>query len=105
MDWNAYKKERQQERAENRQEAAGGFEEAAQLASRHNLVLTQCSEHHYQLRAFEDGRVCWLYNLYPGNQRIWSDRKYRGPYLELPPCDWTLMDIVRAVAREQERMD
>jgi len=102
MDWAQYEKERRAERTENRQQALHDYREAAQLANRNNLVLRQCSEVHYQLRAFRDGKVAWLYNLYPGNRRIWQDPRFKGPFLRLPAA-WTLTDVVRAVAREQQR--
>lgn len=94
-----------QEKAERCNQAAAEFRQAAKLANEHNLVLTQCSTVHYQLRAFQDGRVAWLYNLYPGKRRIWSDRKYRGSFLRVPKF-WTLTDVIQAVAdRQRERSD
>lgn len=102
MDWTQYEKKRRAERTENRQQALHDYREAAQLANQHNLVLRQCSEVHYQLRTFRDGKVVWLYNLYPGNRRVWSDPRFKGPFLKLPD-GWTLADVVRAVVRAQER--
>lgn len=91
------RKEYRQEKREAADQAARDFSAAARLASEHGLVLTRCTQDHYHLRAFEDGCVCWLYNLYPGKCRIWPDPHHRGPFLRVP-APWTLVDVVRAVA-------
>jgi hypothetical protein len=97
------KREYQTVRAERRQLATDEFPEAAKLANRHGLVLTRCTEAHYQLRVFDDGKIAWLYNIYPGKRRIWSDRTHRGPFLKVPMF-WTLTDLIMAVAdRVKER--
>lgn len=98
------KKEIQEERHVRRRQAADDFSDAARLANEHGLVLTQCTEAHYQIRAFEDGHVCWLYNVYPGKRRIWPDRKYRGPFIHLP-MNWGLVDVVEAVAKRHEERE
>ena len=102
MDWTEYNEQRKAERADNRDKALRDYQVAVQFAKEHNLALRQCSEAHYQLAAFQGAKARWVFNIYPGNRRIWSDPKYKGPYLKLPGA-WTLTDVIRAVVQEQER--
>jgi hypothetical protein len=92
--WRAFKAvheaSRKRRSRRNRSDAREGWREAARIAEQHGLKLIRHSDVHYKLRG--DG---WEVELYPGNQRIWSNPQKRGPYLAVRR-PWTLMDAVRA---------
>jgi len=90
MDWDSYRKERQQDRQDNREAAEKDFKKASILAAQSGMALSRCSSVHYQLRANS-----YLWNIYPGNRRIYSDKKHKNPFLKLP-VDWGLIDVVKA---------
>ena len=59
------------------------------------LSITKRTNAHYQIAY---GRGGWLWNVYPGNRRIYVDAPHREagtPRLDLP-ANWTLADAVRA---------
>lgn len=94
--WKAQRRVTRKERATRRGFAAIDFEEARLAANKCGMVLTKCSESHYQLRGGVRGD--WLINLHPGNGRVWHDRnRPKPPRLELS-SDWGLMDAVKAAA-------
>lgn len=71
------------------------FEEARKLAYEHGMILIQHTDVHYTLSANN-----WRLNLYPGNQRLYHDKKHKKPpFLEVPE-NWTLKDIVDACIKE-----
>jgi len=78
--------------------AGGGFGEAKKLAKSVGLVLVKHSPVHYALR--QKGKGGWILNIYPGNRRLYHDRKRpKPPYLDLPE-KWTLRDVVAAAASQ-----
>jgi hypothetical protein len=93
------KQERQQEGEKNRRRAGHQFKEASTYAAQYGFQLIRHSETHYKvktrMRCFE---------VYPGNQRIYQHPNKRGPYIKLP-LDWTLLDVVQAVAQELQGED
>ena len=95
-DFRAMKEHRQKRGRVNRAKSSSSYIQAARLASEHGMTLTKHSESHYALAA---GPA--LYNIYPGNQRIYVDDAHRqySRYLlrHLKKPYWTLVDVVRAV--------
>lgn len=85
-----------EKRAQRTDAAAEQFKEAMALAIGHDLVLTQCTNIHYQL---SDRHGDWLLNIYPSNRRLYHDKQRRCPYLRVPD-DWTLLDVVKAAIAE-----
>jgi len=96
--WDEYKevmKERQLDRAANRLLAVGDYDAAFQLAKVSGLILKKHSEQHYSLTTVE--KKGWLQNIYPGNRRLYHDKKRpKPPYVRLP-AEWTLLDVVKAI--------
>jgi hypothetical protein len=76
------------------QRAADDFPEVEAMAAENNIVITQCSAIHYQLR---DVASQWLINLYVTTGKIVIDpNRPVVPSFELPD-DWTLaMAVGRA---------
>lgn len=95
--YRALKAVRQQRAERNREQAADTFKDAAELAEMLGLQLHKCSDVHYQ---FSDEEQGWLINLYPGNGRLYADRKRRAkaPFLRVPE-NWTLLDVVEVAAK------
>ena len=87
------KRDRQRRGDQNRTRASADAITAATLAEDSGMTLTAHTAAHYQLRR---GDAMW--NLYPGNQRIYVDAAHRKktPFLRLPRSPWTLLDVVRA---------
>ena len=86
-----FRKERGREKT---QAALREFDEAKRLAFSRGLSLKKCNESHYQLRCQNK----WLINLFPGNGRIYADKKVgKAPFLEFEE-DWTLLSAVKAAA-------
>ena len=78
----------------NRAAATEDFATANDLAVRHGLRLSRLSDTHYQLT---DGS--WLINVYPGNCRLFADKKKaRAPFLDVPK-PWVLDEVVNAAVR------
>ncbi len=74
------------------EDAKRGFNEAATLAAQHGMTLTRHDGgKQYNLRTPE-----WLIQLYPGNQRIYSPKKKRGPMLDFVGRHWNLTAVVWA---------
>lgn len=87
----ALKNQRIEEGRERRSLNVNDFSNAKELAEKANLKLIQKSDVHYQLK-FNDE---WIVNIYPGNQRLYSDRnKNKPPYIEIEE-NWTLTDVVQ----------
>lgn len=84
--------ERQAERSDRRLQASEDYLTVAMLADQTGMILSRCSESHYQLRY---GRLLW--NLYPGNCRMWSQGT---PYVQGIDRGWSLRDVVVAVAKQ-----
>ena len=101
--WDVFKvlkQERQAQGYKRRRQAWEDFKPAAQAASQFGMILVQHTETHYSLR-HQKG---WILNIYPGNRRLYRDPNThtRSPYLKLPE-DWTLIDVVEACARIEEK--
>lgn len=92
-----YRKQSRRRREINRQNAEAGFEEAVDMSAKIDMDLTQCTEAHYQLTVYlsHSPLEFWLYNLYPGNQRIYADPNHRGPFLQLAGV-WSFEKIIKA---------
>lgn len=81
---------------ERRKRAGDVFLQARSLASRAGLVLARHSDVHYSLR-HPDG---WIFNIYPGNRRLYYDKnRKKGPFIKLPD-NWTLMDVVKEAVKQ-----
>lgn len=88
------KAERQLEKSDRRVSARQQFISAKDLAAAHHLILHRCSDVHYQLMPTHRR---WLINVYPGNQRLYSDKSKPGPYLKSKlPIPWDLLDVVKS---------
>lgn len=104
-DWDQYKREAKAERIARRRAESGAFESARSIAEQRGMHLVQRSDVHYQLSpgielAMKQG--AWLLNIYPGNQRLYSDKaKSRSPFLTVP-SPWTLVDVVRAASGSRD---
>lgn len=96
--WEEYKERQQVEKAAYREAAAQVFDQARQLAHDVGLDLRKHTDSHYSLRGRQHGSS-WVLNLYPGNQRLYSDPKHRGPFLKVPK-PWTFSDVIRAAAQK-----
>lgn len=100
--------EARQERNTKRRSVAGAsFQDAAELATKHDMILLRRSNVHYSLYgpATRNGgngkpryKDRWLLDLYPGNQRIFrpTNRKPAAPFIQVAP-NWHLIDVVKAV--------
>jgi hypothetical protein len=84
---------RQWDRQERRRTAADQFRECQTFAEKHGMTLKRCSESHYQL-----WHVRKLWNIYPGNCRLMGVLETGTPFIENLKYDWTLRDVVEAVA-------
>ncbi len=98
MDWEEYNKGVQKERQRRRDEATNEIDNIQRRLADFSIVLRQCTTAHYQL-IYGD----WIYNLYPGNQRIYSDPKHRGPFLNVPK-PWTLSEVADAVIAHAQKI-
>jgi hypothetical protein len=91
--YKALRQERISEGANRRAENAEYFERARALAAQAGMNLVQHTPVHYGLWCPKAG---WLLNIYPGNRRLYHDRKYKKPpFLKVRP-DWNLFDVVEA---------
>ncbi len=99
----AMRAERQAWGQANRERAIEDFETARAMAQKHGLALVQYGDAHYALIHYVNGKAMWRHHIYPGNQRICMDRQMpaRAPFLKVP-CDWTLVDVVRAAIQEMK---
>lgn len=105
--WAAMKAEKQERGRVNRELAERDFARAVALARRSGLLLVRKSDTHYQLEPAPKGQG-WLLNLYPGNQRIYSDKnRPKAPYLGWAEKglnrDWALEDLVLLVHERLSR--
>lgn len=104
MDYEALRALNEHNHASRREEREGAYTQAASQfgqaqrdAARAGLVLIRRSQAHYQLRAPEG----WLINIYPGNGRLYPDKKRpKPPFLRVPPI-WTLADVVAAAVKQR----
>lgn len=79
---------------QRRLQAEDDLPEAISIAEQHGFVVKQCSESHYQVRS-----EYWLVNLYPGNQRWFSDRNQKRILVVSGlPEPWRLIDVVKTIA-------
>ena len=87
-------------RQRNRTAASRSFQMAKQLATATGLSLVRLAEPQYQLR-YND----WLWNLYPGNQRIYVDDAHRKttPFLNIKARPWGLIDVVKAAISAKDQ--
>lgn len=93
------KAERQLEKSVRRDSASQQFIAARDLAAAYHLILHRCSDVHYHLMPTHRR---WLINVYPGNQRLYSDKsKPGGPYLKVPR-PWDLLDVVKSAVAALE---
>lgn len=96
MDWDQFTKTRNQKKKMLLQLSLNTFDEAVKLAEANSCSLQQKpAVYHFQLTCYPDRRWVRIYNLYPSTQRIYSDPKHRGPFLEVKR-PWTLLDVVKA---------
>lgn len=86
--------EKIQQGEERRQKATADYDQAVLVAKGFDMKLVRHSEIHYTLRPANNG---WLLNIYPGNKRLYYDRKYgKPPFIPLP-LNWSLVDVVKKV--------
>jgi len=99
MDWDVYKElaaEERQERHIRRQDAEREFAVAKLRAIRHGMMLRRNSEAHYTLAVGDAGRWLWLWDVYPGRQRIKRSRNHpRTPMINVA-SPWGLRAVVEA---------
>jgi len=96
MNWDEYREAQRKAKQENYQRSQEVFEKAQELAEANGLELLKHSHWHFALIYRINGHTKWLYNIYPSNQRIWNDPKYRAPFLQLEK-PWTLLGVVEQV--------
>lgn len=100
MDWKNYNKTNQERRAASRDEAGREFDDAKRLAISYGFELKKKSEGHYQLIYHPQVTLqFFIYNIYPGNHRIYADPNHTGPFLELNG-EWGLIDVVMSAAEK-----
>jgi len=106
MDWEIYKElaaDERKERAERRHDAELEFAQAKLLALRRGFMLRRNTDAHYTLAAGQAGHWLWLWDLYPGKQRITRGRNQpHTPRLHVP-WPWTLLQVVQAASALQDR--
>lgn len=74
------------------EDAKRDYKEAAILAAQHGMTLTR----HNGGVQYNLSTSAWVIQLYPGNQRIYTPKKKRGPYLDLAGKCWNLVAAVKA---------
>ena len=95
-DRDKYNAEQRRKKDENYDKAIKSFESAKKLAVSIGFSLIQHSPWHFSLTYVKDGERQWRLNLYPRNQRIWSDPACgKTPFLEVPK-PWDFFDVVTA---------
>jgi hypothetical protein len=103
MDWEIYKQladDERQERAVRRHDAELQFAQAKLLALHHGFMLRRNTEAHYTLAAGNPGNWLWLWDLYPGRQRIQRGRCHpHTPRLDVKPWPWSLLDLVQVAIK------
>lgn len=87
------------EKKDNMARSINKLKEAKKLANDNNFVLKQHSQIHYSLNFIQGGKVKWRLNIYPSNQRLYSDPNHRGPFIKVNR-PWTLVDVVRAATEK-----
>lgn len=94
--YNSMRTERKKAAKQNRQSASDSLLDDMSFAANMGMSLTRLSDVHYELRVFlhPDQRRFWLYNLYPGNRRIYIDKKNAGAFLRVDK--WSFMAIIEA---------
>lgn len=99
--YKALREEEWREKESNRKQAGNDFERARDKARASGFDLVRHTEQHYQIRKG------WILDLYPGNQRIYSNPKAhpRAPRIKTPVgrC-WGLMDIVTDIIESERRL-
>lgn len=92
----------QKERAERRELADAQFKKAKRVAASVGMSLTRGDETHYQLRC-PVGDAHWLVNIYPGNCRVYANKKRRPrpPFVQVS-YPWSLLEVVEAFALERK---
>jgi hypothetical protein len=96
----ALRRERPESGHARRVAEAEGFDQARDLARSFGLMLRQCSTSHYQL--YRPGG--WLFNIYPGNRRIYRDRERgKAPHLRVSRDD-VLSWLARCVMAAAETL-
>jgi len=101
MEWNQYKALIKEQKQANLQASEDVFEEAVTLAYANHCVLRRKPGNaHFQLLCLNENSEYFIYNLYPSTQRIYSDPKHRGPFLQVKK-PWTLLDVVKAKIGER----
>lgn len=84
-----------QEGRDRRTVAAEQYRQLAEECEPFGVLLRRNSETHYQL--IGGGNTRWIVDIWPGRCRIRTSGKWPYGYLSLPG-DWTLADVVQAVA-------
>lgn len=99
MDWDRHTKLKNQRKRAHLQASEDTFDEAVEFARESGacLLLRMPAGYHFQLICYGENHE-HIYNLYPSTQRIYSDPKHRGPFLQIPQ-PWTLLDVVKAVVK------
>lgn len=96
MDWDKLQKSINQRKQAHLQASEDVFNEAVGLANANECILQRMpASYHFRLICYPGRRWVRIYNLYPSTQRIYSDPKHRGPFLEVKR-PWTLLDVVKA---------
>ena len=92
--WRAHHKDRKRASNKRRGKAEQSFSALKSLAMQKGLAFAQHSDTHFALAY---GKMGWLWNIYPGNRRIFVDEAHGAttPRLDVG-YEWTLEDIVRA---------
>lgn len=78
-------------RKKNLDRANQTLAEASNLAKVNGWKLTAKINYHFQLIHLKEG---WVYDLYPGNQRIVIDPEHNGKFLPVEK-PWTFIDVVK----------
>jgi hypothetical protein len=102
MDYTQLRKTVSQRKQKNRQASEDVFKEAAILAAANLCALNRMpNDYHFQLIKINGDKPDYIYNLYPSTQRIYSDPKHRGPFLQIPK-PWTILDVVKALVKDRK---
>ena len=100
--WREHDKRKKAASRKRRGKAEQSFSALQSLAMQKGLALAQHSDTHFALAY---GKMGWLWNIYPGNRRIFVDEAHGAatPRLDVPH-EWTLGDVVRAAVALREEV-
>lgn len=87
-----------------REQAYKDFCAVEKYATNSGMRLKMNTFAHYQLIVYHP-RGQWIYNLYPGNRRIYKDKNHSGPFLDFEQKTWTLIEVIQEAIKIRDQYD